>query len=93
MDSNLPANYWKAKLTWAQFRRHKLVKKAAWSTDDAEEMDEINEMIEYYENMLEWCDIRDNDNWSWDRWLSHLANKKKPQVNTIIGTLPVEDEF
>jgi hypothetical protein len=92
MDSNLPANYWRGKLEWTQFQRQKLVKKAAWSAKDAEDMDEINEMIEYYENMLEWCDVRDNDHWSWDQWLSHLANKKKPQVNKIIGTLP-NDEF
>jgi hypothetical protein len=42
--------------------------------------------------MLEWCDIRDNDYWSWDEWCLYLANKKAPKMNTILGILPVEEE-
>jgi len=93
MDSNLPANYWRGKLEYAQIKRQKYIKKAAWSAKDAEEVDEINEMISYYETMLEWCDIRDNDHWTWDEWLSHLANRKKQKVHQVLGSLPEDDEF
>lgn len=92
MDSNLPAHYWRGKLEWAQCCRQKFVIKRAWSAADAAEVDEINEKIQHYEEMLEWCDIRDNDYWSWEQWLHHLDDRKKPKVNPIIGSLPI-DEF
>ena len=93
MDSNLPAHYWRGKLEYAEFQRQKYVKKAAWSAGDAAEMDEINEKILYYKDMLDWCDIRDNDNWSWSMWLNHLDDKKRPKANPTLGSLPIDDEF
>jgi len=76
----------------AVLRRGFFAKKAAWCTEDEEEVDELIKKIEHYEEMLEWCDIRDNDYWSWDEWCLYLANKKAPKMNTILGILPVEEE-
>jgi len=72
-------------------RRGLYAKKAAWSADIEEEVDDLNKKIEHYEEMLEWCDIRDNDHWSWNQWCIYLATKKT-KVNMILGTLPVEEE-
>jgi len=92
MDSNLPAHYWRNMLERATLRRGFFAKKAAWTSEIEEEVDELIKKIEHYEEMLEWCDIRDNDYWSWDEWCLYLANKKAPKVNKILGTLPVEEE-
>ena len=93
MDSNLPAHYWRYMLERAQFRRQKFVKKGAWSAEDLVEVEELLEIIQHYEEMLEWCDIRDNDYWSWNQWQAHLEKRKKPKVNEVIGVLPDEDVF
>lgn len=93
MDSNLPAHYWRHMLERAQFRRQKFVKKAAWSAEDLVEVEELENIIQNYEEMLEWCDIRDNDYWSWAQWQAHLEERKKPKVNEVIGPLPDEDIF
>jgi cyclopropane fatty-acyl-phospholipid synthase-like methyltransferase len=93
MDSNLPAHYWRPMLERAQWRRQKFVKKATWSAEDLVEVEELVEIIQHYEEMLEWCDIRDNDYWSWDQWQAHLEERKKPKVNEVIGVLPIEDIF
>lgn len=93
MDSNLPAHYWRFMLERAQWRRQKFVKKAAWSAEDLVEVEELEEIIQHNEEMLEWCDIRDNDYWSWDQWQAHLEERKRPKVNEVIGTLPIEDIF
>jgi len=93
MDSNLPAHYWRQMLERAQWRRQKFVKKATWSAEDLVEVEELVEIIQHYEEMLEWCDIRDNDYWSWDQWQAHLEERKKPKVNEVIGVLPIEDIF
>jgi len=41
--------------------------------------------------MLEWCDLRDNEYWSWEDWIAYQHEKNKPKVNEIIGELPVEE--
>ena len=56
-------------------------------------MEELEDIIQNYEEMLEWCDIRDNDYWSWAQWQAHLEERKKPKVNEVIGPLPDEDIF
>jgi hypothetical protein len=77
----------------AECRRQKFVKKGAWSAEDLVEVEELEEIIQHYNEMLEWCDIRDNDYWSWEQWVHHLEERKKPKVNEIIGVLPDEDIF
>jgi hypothetical protein len=75
----------------ACIRRGYYAKKAAWTIEDEEEVDDLNKKITHFEEMLEWCDIRDNDHLSWDEWCLYIANKKT-KVNKILGTLPVEEE-
>ena len=77
----------------AECRRQKFVKKAAWSAEDLVEVEELEEIIQHYNEMLEWCDIRDNDYWSWAQWQAYLEERKKPKVNGVIGPLPIEDIF
>jgi len=93
MDSNLPAHYWRDMLERAQSRRQKFVKKGAWSAEDLVEVEELEEIIQHYNEMLEWCDIRDNDYWAWEQWVHYLEERKKPKVNEVIGVLPDEDIF
>ena len=93
MDSNLPAHYWREMLERRQFELHKYVRKAAWTYEDEQEVDRLNEVIKHHNNMLEWCDLRDNDYWSWDDLLAFQHEKNKTKVNEILGILPVDDEF
>jgi hypothetical protein len=93
MDSNLPAHYWREMLGRRQFELHKYVRKAAWTQEDEQEVNRIIEVIKHHNDMLEWCDLRDNDYWSWDEWTAYQHEKNKPKVNEILGILPVDDEF
>ena len=92
MDSNLPAHYWREMLGKRQLDLHKFVRKAAWTHEDEEKVDLLSKAIKHHTNMLEWCDLRDNDYWTWDQWLTYQHDKNKHKVNAILGTLPA-DEF
>lgn len=93
IDSNLPAHYWREMLERRQFELHKYVRKAAWTYEDGEEVDRINTQIKNYNDMLEWCDLRDNNYWTWDDWLAYQHEKNSPKVNEILGALPEDEEI
>ena len=93
MDSNLPAHYWREMLERRRFDLHKYVRKAAWTHEDEQEVDRLTEIIKHHNDMLEWCDLRDNDYWTWDNWLSYQQEKNKPKVNDILGTLPEDEDL
>jgi hypothetical protein len=91
IDSDLPAHYWREMLERRHFELRKYVRKAAWTNKDEEEVDRLNEVIKHHNDMLEWCDLRDNEYWSWENWMAYQHEKNKPKVNEIIGELPVEE--
>lgn len=93
IDNNLPAHYWREMLERRQFELHKYVRKAAWTYEDEQEVDRISTQIKNYNDMLEWCDLRDNDYWTWDDWLSYQHEKNKPKVNEILGALPEDEDL
>ena len=76
-----------------RFDLHKYVRKAAWTHEDEQEVDRLTEIIKHHNDMLEWCDLRDNDYWTWDNWLSYQQEKNKPKVNDILGTLPEDEDL
>jgi hypothetical protein len=93
MDSNLPAHYWREMLGRRQFELHKYIRKAAWTHEDEQEVDRLTEVIKHHNDMLEWCDLRDNDYWTWDNWMAYQHEKNKPKVNDILGTLPEDEDL
>jgi hypothetical protein len=78
--------FWENLLENMERMRERYNRQGAWSLEDCEKVDWIDDNIDYCHDMLEWCYYRDVEDWKWEDWSSTQdLLEQQPQTHPILG--------